>query len=274
MTGTISFLNIFLPFLYFISFGIYLYDFNSEKSVFKHSKRLILFITLIFHCVYLLIRTIEFNHPPITSKFEIFTVLAFAISCTYFLLELLTDIRGTGLFIIPFSLIFQVISTIFIVDDYFVKEVLRNQLLGLHVISALLGYSGLTISAVHGILFLILYKKLKGSNFGLIFKKMPSLETLEKLSFKSVVIGFTLLTIAILIGGIWLPSAFPNFSYTDPKLVASALVWIMYGVGIISKYIFGWYGKKVINLNLVGFTLAILSLLLVNVFGSTFHSFY
>lgn len=273
MINTINFLNYLLPILYFGAFGVYLYNFVNDKKRFEHSKRLILFITLLIHCIYLAVRTFEFNHPPITGRNEIFTVLAFSITCSYFLLELLTDVRGTGLFIIPFSLVFQTISSIFIGDTYEVKEILRNQLLGLHVMSALLGYAGFTISAVHGVLFLMLYKKLKGSNFGLFFKRLPSLETLEKLSFYSVVIGFTLLTVAIIIGGFWLPSAFPDFKFTDPKIISSGLIWIIYATGISIKYIGGWYGKKVINTTLTGFILTILSLLLINLVGSSFHSF-
>ena len=42
------------------------------------------------------------------------------------LLELLTDIRGTGAFIILFSLVFQLVSSIFIQDLMEVKEVLKK----------------------------------------------------------------------------------------------------------------------------------------------------
>ena len=98
--------------------------------------------------MYLLLRTIEFDHPPITNIFEIFTILAFSISFSYFILELVTHISGTGPFIIIISIIFQLISSAFIPDVYQVKEVLRSHLLGAHVFSALLGYSAITISAV------------------------------------------------------------------------------------------------------------------------------
>jgi ABC-type uncharacterized transport system permease subunit len=274
MLDTIHILNFLLPFLYFATFIFYIVDFHKTKKNLYNSKRIILFLTLLVHLFYLLARTYEFDHPPITTKFEIFTVLAFAIAFSYFLLELLTDIRGTGSFIILFSLIFQIISSAFIQDNYIVKEVLRSRLLGLHVISALLGYSGFTISAVYGVLFLILYKDIKLGKFGLIFNKMPSLETLENLSFKSVVIGFILLTVSITIGIIWLPSAFPNFKYTDPKIISTAIVWVIYCVGIISKLTARWYGKKVIIFSLAGFTFAILSLVITSVLSGTFHSFY
>lgn len=274
MLETIHMLTILLPVFYGVTFFVYLYDFVKDKNSLSNAKRIFLFITLSVHILYLLARTIEFDHPPITNKFEIFTLLAFSISFAYFILELLTDVRGTGLFIILFSLIFQIISSIFIEDLTEVAEVLRNRLLGLHVISAILGYSGFTLSAVYGILYMMLYKEIKLKKFGLIFNRLPSLETLDKLCFSSVVIGFVLLTFAIIIGIIWLPSAFPNFSYFDPKLISTALVWLIFGFMIAAKIAANWQGKKIVRFSLIGFSLMIISNVLFTMFSNSFHTFY
>lgn len=274
MSQTIITLNILLPALYLITFGAYLYDFFNEQKSISSVKRIILFITIIIHVSYLIALTIEYDHPPITSKFEIFSIIACSIAFSYFVLELLTDIRGTGAFIILFSMVFQVVSSIFVEPNYKVPEVLRNRLLGLHVISALLGYSGIIISAVYGLLFWLLYRNLKENKFGLVFNRLPSLEILERLSFNATVIGFALLTVAIIIGIIWLPKAFPDFSYFDPKLIGTLFVWLVYGVGISSKLIANLYGKKVIIFSLIGFVVAIASLIVTNTLARTFHSFY
>ncbi len=274
MIDTIHLINILLPFFYLCTLTIYLYDFLKDDSKLHDAKRIFLFVTLFLHIIYLIFRTLEFNHPPITNKFEIFTVLAFSLGFAYFILELLTDIRGTGVFIILFSLIFQLISSIFIQDLVEVKEVLRNRLLGIHVMSALLGYSGFTIAAVHGGLFFLLYKDIKINKYGLIFKRLPSLEILEKLNFYSVLIGFILLTISMLIGFIWLPIAFPDISYADPKLISVSIVWLVFGIGILAKLFAKIYGKKVIIFSIVGFIIALLSLLVSNFIAESFHSFY
>jgi len=274
MKAIIDFSNILLPFLYIITFIFYGYDFMKGGKRFANLKRLSLFLTLLFHLFYLLLRTIEFDHPPITNVFEIFTLLAFAISFSYFILELITDIRGTGPFIIIISIIFQVISSLYIKDLFQVKEVLRSHLLGIHVFSALLGYSAIAIAAVYGLLYLILYKDIKLNKFGLLFDRLPSLDVLEKLSFYSAVIGFILLTVAIIVGIIWLPKAFPNFSYTDPRIVGTAAVWILYGIGITSKILGKLQGKKVIMLSIIGFLIAIMSTILTSFLAKSFHSFY
>ncbi len=233
-----------------------------------------MFTTIVVHILYLIARTTEFSHLPITNKHEIFTLLAFAIAASYFVLELASDVRGTGVFILVISLVFQVVSSLFIKDLAAVPEILKNRSLGTHVISALLGYSGFTMSAVYGVLYFILYKELKLNKFGLIFNRLPSLETLETLSYYSVIIGFALLSVAMAIGIIWLPEAFPNFKYSDPKLVTTTVVWIIFGVGILAKSVGNWYGRKVIKFYLIGYAIAMLSMLFANVFAKSFHAFY
>jgi len=273
MIQLIEILRYILPVFYGLTFSFYALDFFNDKINLTNSKRIFIFVTILLHIIYLLLWIVEFRHAPITSKFEIFTVLAFAILFSYFILELLTDIRGTGTIILLFALLFQVVSSLFIKGNYEVKEVLRNPLLGVHVTSAMLGYAGFTISAVYGVLFFILYKQMKSQKFGLIFNKLPSLETLEQMSFYSVLIGYVLLTIAIIIGIVWLPLAFPDFSLLDPKLIATAVVWIVYGIGILLKLFGRWYGKKVIKFSLIGFVLVIMSLIINSLTVNTFHLF-
>ena len=83
-----------------------------------------------------------------------------------------------------------------------------------------------------------------------------------------------MLSVAIIIGVLCLPKAFPNFSYVDPKLIGTAIVWILYGVGILSKVLGKWQGKKVVTLSIVGFLIAILSTMVTNFISQSFHSFY
>lgn len=274
MLLTITFLNIILPLIYLAALVIYLFDFYKPSTTLSNSKRVVLFVGLLIHISYLMLRMIEFDHPPITNKFEIFSIISFSVAFSYFILELLTDIRMTGSFIILFSFIFQTISSLFISNNFMVPEILRNRLLGLHVIGAILGYSSFTISAVYGFLYLLLYKNLRSNKFGILFDRLPSLETLERLNIFSTVIGFVLLSMAIVVGIVWLPEAFPNFNYLDAKLIGTILVWCVYAFVIVKKYFTELTGKNIIYYTLIGYSFAILSLIITNTLAKTFHSFY
>ena len=275
MLKTVHILSIIVTLFYAITFFVYLLGFihGKTKTHLYNSKRIFLFFTLIVHTFYLIERSFVFDHLPITNQFEIFTILAFAIGFTYFLLELLTDIRGTGVFILVFALIFQVISALFIKDEYIVKEVLKNYPLGIHVINALLGFAGISVSAAYSIMYLLQYKNLQTHKYYLIFDRLPNLEILEKLSYYSMIIGFVLLTIAIAIGFIWLPSAFPDFKFYDPKIISTAIVWLIFGTGILLHIMGRLYGKKISYFSITGFIVAVLSVALSGVIYSSFHDF-
>lgn len=269
-----NFLNIILPLLYILTLSIYGISFFRASTLSEKIKVYLLYITVLIHLIYLIWRTISFSHPPITNVFEILTVIAFSLAMTYLIIEIKTKIRTTGFFILVVVVIFQILSTIFIKDLINVPEVLRSNLLGFHVVSALLGFSAITISAVYGLLYLMLYHEIKSVKFGTIYQRLPNLEILEQMSFTATRFGFLFLTIAIIIGIIWLPKAFENFSYTDPKLIGTTFIWIIYAIGLIANKFAHWRGKKIIWLSITGFIISFFSMTIINMFFSGFHKFY
>lgn len=266
----IDFLTYLLPVFYFIVVWIYGKAFFKSLPSAEKLKSPFLYSIVLIHFIYLILRTIVFAHPPITKVFEIFTVVAFSLSLAYTYIELRTKVKCTGYFILMVALFFQLISSIFIKDLLNVPEVLRSNLLGFHVTSALLGFSAITISAIYGTLYLMLYHDIKKNRFGIVYQRLPNLEILERMSFTAIQFGFVLLTVAIIIGLVWLPKAFETFSYADPKLIGTLFIWVLYGAGLLSK----WQGKKIMWLSIIGFIVSFFSMTIVNMFFSGFHKFY
>jgi ABC-type uncharacterized transport system permease subunit len=266
--------NFVLPIFYFALVWTYGKAFFADKLWAKHAKTPILICTIAIHLLSLAVRTILFRHPPVTTIFEILTVLACSISVTYFVIELRSQHKETGYFILNIAFFFQLTSSIFIKDTPEVQEILRSPLFGVHVSSALLGYAAVTIAGAYGLMYLMLYHEMKATQFGVIYKKLPTLETLERMTFTAVVLAFLLLSIAILFGFIWLSRAIANPNYFDPKLIGTIIIWAMYGFIVITKTRYGWKGRKVMILSIIGFLISIFSMTIINIFFSGFHKFY
>ena len=274
MVFIIDLLKFLLPVLYFWTVWMYAKVFFSG-SKFAESFRTPLLLTLVVaHFCYLLLRTIVLAHPPITNVYETLTNIAFCITLAYTYLEFRTKVSGTGYFILILPFFFQFISSVFINDALPIREVLRSNLLAFHVTSALLGFSAITISGVYGFLYLMLYHDIKATRFSVIYNRLPNLEVLERMSSTAAALGFVLLTVAIAVGLVWLPRAFDDFSYADPKLLGTIAVWALYGLGILGKKFIGWEGKKVVWLSVCGFALALFSMTIINMFLGGFHKFY
>jgi ABC-type transport system involved in cytochrome c biogenesis permease subunit len=263
-----------MPVLYAITVTVYGISFFEGVAWAERSQSWLLGITVSLHLCYLLARTAAFDHPPITTVFEIMTVLAFSIAVGYAYIEMKTHASNTGFFILILALIFQSVSSAYIRDLLDIPVFLRNRLLGFHVSAALLGYTAISLSAAYGVLYLLLYHEIKSSRFGVIYNRLPNLEMLEKMSHKAEVFGFIMLTIAICVGVFWLPRVFPGFSYWDPKLIGTLIIWALYAVGLSAKRKFGWQGKKTMILSVIAFAFLFLSMTVINMYLSGFHSFH
>jgi ABC-type uncharacterized transport system permease subunit len=270
----VDILVVVLPLLYAGLVAVYGIAFFRKNAILERIARPYMVGLLVLHVGYLGLRTLVFDHPPITTIFEIFTLLSAAMTIAYAYVEFRTNIRNTGFFILTLALIFQTVSSLFIRDLISIPEYLHSLVLGFHVAAALLGYTGISLGAVYGSLYLMLYHEIKSSRFGIIYTRLPNLETLEGLSHKAEVFGFVALSVAIAIGLLWLPRVFSNFSLWDPKLVGTIAIWVLYAIVLMAKRRFGWQGRKTMVLSLIGFAFMFLSMTIINMYLSTFHTFH
>jgi ABC-type transport system involved in cytochrome c biogenesis permease subunit len=202
------------------------------------------------------------------------SIVAFSIAASYRWIEYRTGIKNTGLFILILAFLFQSASSLLIQDLAEVKPVLKSNLLGFHVTSAMLGFSAFAIAAVYGTLYLILYHNLKAGRFGIIYQRLPNLEQLESMATVANISGFGLLTVAMGIGLVWLSRTFDNVSYFDPKLLGTFFVWLVYGIGLTARGIIGLQGRKIMILSIVGFLTSFFSLTIINFYFTGFHRFF
>ena len=270
----IDILKILLPVLYFLLVGTYGRAFFSDIKWAQTINTPFLAVIIALHLTYLLVRTIAFSHPPVTSVFEIFSVLAFSVALTYLVIELRTRHAETGYFILNIAFFFQLVSSLFIQDSAQVPEILRSFLFGLHVTAALLGYAAITIAGVYGFLYLMLYHEMKATRFGVIYKKLPTLETIERMAVTAIRLAFVILGCAMTFGLIWLHHLYANVYYYDPKLIGTFIIWVLYGFLSIAPVVRNFKGRKMMVVAILGFVVAIFSMTVINIFFSGFHKFY
>lgn len=229
--------------------------------------------TLVLHLLAVALRTAEFRHLPVTGFYELLGILALTISAAYLFIESSTKIKNTGFSILPICTILVLLDAIFSKHYYGVQDVLKSELLAFHVTAALVGYSAFTLSAVYGFLYVVLYQKLRSKTFDTIYRNLPSLESLEKLSEKGMIVGFIALAFSIIIGIIWLPRAIESFSKADAQFIGAFLTLVVYGTGILIMKFTGIHGKRLAILSISGFIVMCASVIFANTFTG-FHNFH
>jgi len=271
-------LNILLPLGYLLAALAYLVVFMESP---EWAKRLATPLTLAVagaHFLYLFLCTLVFRHVPVANAWEGFTFVAFAMVVVYLALEWRSKDKATGIFLLVPVLFFQILSSAFVTHSGEVAEILRSPLFGVHVTTALLGYVAFSVAAVYGSMYIMLYRELKKHRVGLIFRRLPTLETLSRLNVGAILFGWIGLTLASILGSIWageLSSSgqIQGTFYTDPKFLLTLLLWVLYGLALGGRYLFRWPNRQLAYLSLVAFFLMVGTSLAVNLVLPSFHQF-
>jgi len=210
----------------------------------------------LIHVLYLVVRSWSHQLVPLTSPSEFLTSLAAATAMVYLFLEERTGTRHTGLFILIPAFVFQLLSSIFIEHTTLIDPYFQDRLFAFHTGMAILGYAGMVIAAIYGLMYLMLYYDLKASRFGLIYRRLPPLEILGQVNFYAAVVGFVFLTIAMVLGLIWAPSVFGAGWYLPPAIIGVLVTWFIYGACVATRTLIGWGGKHTAYFTLIGFVVA------------------
>ena len=74
--------------------------------------------------------------------------------------------------------------------------------LAMHIILANLSFAALTLGTVFAVMYLFLHNRLKGKQWNDRIRRLPSLETLDKYSYISILVGTPLLMASLIVAGI------------------------------------------------------------------------
>jgi len=264
--------NTLLPLMYALTVVAYAADFFREDVFARGAARRLMELTLGLHAAHLALRTALYDHVPLASLAEVATTVAFAVALVYIVVERRSGSPRTGLFVVSLSLAAQTLSSAFLESHVSFPPILRSPLFALHTVAAVIGYAAFALSAVYGVLYLLLHHELKRSRFGLVYDRLPPLETLARMSLGAVLVGLAALTVTIACGSLWAASEFPGFT-RDPKFLLTVAVWVTYGIALGLHWGRGWSGRRTITMSLIAFGLLIFSMLAGKLLFESFHVF-
>ncbi len=133
--------------------------------------------------------------------------------------------------------------------------------IGLHAWLALLAYATLALAALLAIMLWMQERALRARQFTRLLRALPPLTQLETLLFRTITVGFALLTLTLITGVLFVENLFAQ--HLVHKTVLSILSWAMFGILLLGRHRRGWRGCRAVRL-----TLSAMLLLLLAFFGS------
>ena len=135
--------------------------------------------------------------------------------------------------------------------------------LQLHAWCALLAYATLGIAAVLAILLWAQERALRRREFHYWLRALPPLTELESLLFRTIAVGFVLLTATLLTGVLFVENLLAQ--HLVHKTVLSVLSWLAFGALLLGRWRRGWRGTTAVR-----WTLSAMGLLMLAFFGTRF----
>lgn len=135
--------------------------------------------------------------------------------------------------------------------------------LQLHAWCALLAYATLAIAALLAMMLWTQERALRRREFHGWLRALPPLTELESLLFRTIMVGFVLLTATLLTGVLFVENLLAQ--HLMHKTVLSVLSWSAFGALLLGRWRYGWRGVIAVR-----WTLAAMALLVLAFFGSKF----
>ncbi|WP_341686825.1 c-type cytochrome biogenesis protein CcsB [Limnohabitans sp.] len=106
-----------------------------------------------------------------------------------------------------------------------------------------------------------------------IAERLPALEVLDDVMYKSIAVGFAFFTIATVLGALWAAEAWGGYWSWDPKETWALIVWLNYAAWLHMRLMKGLRGTVAAWWSLCGLVVTTFAFLGVNMFLSGLHSY-
>ena len=272
-----------LPLLLYAAAGVaYAIHFaRRDAAVGRAATTLLLFGALV-HTFVIGMQTMEVRHLPFANFSRAVSSFVWLLTLSYLYLELTTDERSMGVFILPVIVGLQLIPVLHPGVER-ADPVLDSPWFWVHVSSLLFAYASFALAGVLGVTYMLQFKEIKKKHLGYFYTRLPSLQILDIMNSRAVTVGLVFLTFGVIVGVVWTAQARtiapddPNLramSIDDPKIFVALLTWGVYSFAVFARRTLGWTGRRAAWLSSLGFAFAMVNFLAINYFVTTSHTFY
>ena len=213
----------------------------------------------------------DVGHIPVSNLYEVFILFALITALFYLYYEGRYATRQLGAFvmlIISAAVAFLLWYTVSrnAADIQPLVPALQSWWMKIHVPANFIGYGTFALAAMVGTAYLL-------KSHGILADRLPALEVLDDVMYKSISVGFAFFTVATILGALWAAEAWGGYWSWDPKETWALIVWLNYAAWLHMRLMSGLRGRMAAWWALVGLLVTTFAFLGVNMFLSGLHSY-
>ncbi|MEW6353226.1 MAG: c-type cytochrome biogenesis protein CcsB [Pseudomonadota bacterium] len=221
---------------------------------------------------------IDVGHIPVSNLYEVFILFSVITALLYLYYEGRYNTRSLGAFVL------LVISAAvgFVLWYTFGREAhviqplvpaLKSYWMKIHVPANFIGYGAFSLAAMVGVAYLLRARAERLRPHGALATRLPSLEIMDDVMYKSIALGFFFFTLATILGALWAAEAWGGYWSWDPKETWALIILLNYAAWLHMRLTKGWRGAPMAWWAVVGLLVTTFAFLGVNIFLSGLHSY-
>jgi ABC-type uncharacterized transport system permease subunit len=204
---------------------------------------------------FLYLRGQQVGRCPLTSFFEVFIFLSWALVLFYLLIGPTYRLSLLGAFTSPLVFSLQVIALVLLEDKPVRVNVPTNPWMELHAAISIVAYGAFALACVAGVMYLAQERQLKTHHIKSIFYHLPPIRDLAVANRRLILTGVGLLAIGIGAGFM-----VGNWQSHATKVAWSIGVWLLYGAIFALSKVHRLSPRRVAWLSVGAFTVALITL--------------
>lgn len=212
------------------------------------------------HSVALVLLGAETGRPPLGSFTEAVSVAVWGVVLLTMWLERHYGLKVLGAFVLPVVLMLSVSTVVRPFSFGQMNRALSGAWLWIHILLALAGVAAFVLNFAGALMYLLQEHQLKTKRPGAFYYRLPPLETLDRLTYRMLALGFPFLTTSIILGALWARTAWGTVFTFDPLATLSFVAWAIYAATLAGRAAAGWHGRRAAYFSIVGFAALVLTL--------------
>jgi cytochrome c-type biogenesis protein CcsB len=212
------------------------------------------------HTIALVALGIELGRPPLASLAEAVSVAVWVVVLLEMWVERHHGVKVLGAFVMPVALALSMTAVRRPLELPPMQRALTSIWMWVHIGLALVGIAAFVLNFAGALMYLLQERQLRAKRPGAFYYRLPSLETLDRLTYRALALGFPFLTVGLILGALWAGTAWGTVFAFDPLAMLSFLAWGIYAATLAGRTAAGWRGRRAAYFSLAGFAVLALTL--------------
>lgn len=265
--------TVLLPTAYFAAATLYGMAFAGERqpSFAPVARRVVLILTLALHLALLLARAQVAGTFPIDGAWLTVSASCWTVAVLFALITFRSRVPAIGGIVLGMVALLQTgASALGPVRATPLEPTDPGTVL--HVVTVVLSAAALVLSGLFGFLHLWQLRQMRGRHFGPVYRELPDLEQLVRLTRVTALVGFILMTAGLNVGiGMAHARGTEGFDYLDPHVFLTIAIWVHFGLIAFSRHIRGINARRASLAAVWGLAVLLVTIALTLVPKATFH---